>query len=83
MRVRVVDERRPWEPDLPRLRGVSDGHTAHLEPATRAALDVVAVALEQPEASDDILRVIEDAVRAHRGAVEAADDATMVALKVG
>ena len=46
---RVLDERRRREPDVPGLRGVADGHPAHLEPAPRAALDVVAVAFEQPD----------------------------------
>ncbi len=41
------------------------------------------LARERASGPDQILRAIEEAVRDHRGAVEAADDATMVALKVG
>jgi len=46
---RVLDEHRRREPDVPGLRGVADGHPAHLEPASRTALDVVAMAFEQPD----------------------------------
>lgn len=62
--------------------GLTEAENAEGEPFGAERLPEL-LASERTHGPDDILRVIEDAVRAHRGAVEAADDATMVALKVG
>ncbi|MCM2254743.1 MAG: SpoIIE family protein phosphatase [Vicinamibacteria bacterium] len=62
--------------------GLTEAENAEGEPFGAERLPEL-LASERTHGPDDILRVIEEAVRAHRGAVEAADDATMVALKVG
>lgn len=62
--------------------GLTEAENAEGEPFGAERLPEM-LASERTHGPDDILRTIEDAVRAHRGVVEAADDATMVALKVG
>jgi len=61
--------------------GLVEAEDVHGEPFGMDRLQELLVS-ERDHGPDSILAVVEDAVRAHRGPADAADDATLVALRV-
>lgn len=61
--------------------GLVEAEDGHGDPFGMDRLQALLVS-ERTHGPDAILAVVEDAVRAHRGGAEAADDATLVALRV-